>query len=246
MSEPLSHVQDLHIAHTSAAGEAMPVLNGVELSVAPGEVVSVVGPSGSGKSTLLHAMAGFIRPQRGTVRLLGHDITRPSQRHIAKVHRAGVGFIFQSYNLIGSLPVLDNVLLPARFAGCRIDRETNARAIALLDQLGLGRQLNQRTSTLSGGQQQRAAVARVVVNAPRLVFADEPTGALDSTTGSLVLSTLTDLAARGTGVLLVTHDLQAAARADRAIVIRDGAIRRTLTKPTADALFAETLEVAHG
>lgn len=246
MSEPLSHVQDLHIAHTIAAGEAMPVLNGVELSVAPGEVVSVVGPSGSGKSTLLHAMAGFIRPQRGTVRLLGHDITRTSQRHIAKVHRAGVGFIFQSYNLIDSLPVLDNVLLPARFAGRRIDRGTKERAIALLDRLGLGCHLNQRTSTLSGGQQQRAAVARVVVDSPRLVFADEPTGALDSSTGSLVLSTLTDLAARGTGVLLVTHDLQAAARADRAIVISDGTIRRTIENPTADALFAETVEVAHG
>ena len=239
--EFVSACRDLWVTHDVRAANPTMVLRGVDLAVRPGEVVSVVGPSGSGKSTLLHTLAGFTPATQGHVSLLGRDITKASQRQIAAVHRAGVGFVFQSYNLIGSLPVLDNVLLPARFAGRRDDKE---RAGRLLEHLGLGRQITQRTADLSGGQQQRAAIARVMYSRPGLVFADEPTGALDSGNGRLVLDALLALAASGSAVLLVTHDLQAAARANRAVVLRDGQVRRTFEQPTADMLFAETLEAA--
>ena len=238
----VSECHDLHVTHDLRSADPTMVLRGVDLAITAGEVLSVVGPSGGGKSTLLHTLAGFTRPAHGRVTLLGQDITRASQARIAAVHRTGVGFVFQSYNLIPSLPVIENVLLPARFAGQRVDKVAAAH---LLEQLGLGRQLNQRTADLSGGQQQRVAIARVVYGRPRLIFADEPTGALDSANGRLVLDSLIAQARAGSAVLLVTHDLQAAARADRALVLRDGQVRHSFTNPSADVLFAETLEAAH-
>lgn len=221
------------------ASGSVVVLNDVDLSVSPGEMVSVVGPSGSGKSTLLHALAGFVRPYRGSIELLGTDITTASQRRVSQVHREGVGFVFQSYNLVPSLPVIDNVLLPSRFARRDVDK---SRAARVLEELGLGARIGQRTSELSGGQQQRVAVARAIYGEPQLVFADEPTGALDSGSGRLVLDALASLTSVGCAVLLVTHDLRAAARADRAVVLRDGCIRRHVVNPSAEILFAETME----
>ena len=149
-----------------------------------------------------------------------------------------MGFVFQQYNLIPSLPTIDNVTLPRRFAGRRIDKKY---ASLLLEQMGLGAEITKRTGDLSGGQQQRVAVARVIYSQPSLVFADEPTGALDSHNGSIILDALESLAQAGSAVLLVTHDLQAAARADRAITLRDGQVQRIFVNPTADELFAGSL-----
>lgn len=237
----VSRCQDLYVTHDLRSENPTMILKDIQLTIASGEMVSVFGPSGGGKSTLLHTLAGFTRPSHGVVELLGSNITQASQGRIAKIHRTGVGFIFQSYNLISSLPVMDNVLLPARFAGKRIDKK---RAALILEHLGLVSSITKRTGDLSGGQQQRVAVARVMYCKPKLVFADEPTGALDSHNGALVLDALQTLAENGSAVCLVTHDLQAAARADRAIMLRDGRVQRTFTKPTADLLFAESLQAA--
>lgn len=236
---PVAECHDLYVTHEVGMENSTMVVQGVDLAIAAGETVSVVGPSGSGKSTLLHTFAGFTRPASGEVRLLEQDITRASQARISAVHRQGVGFVFQSYNLIPSLPVVGNVLLPARFAGHREDKQ---RAAAILESLGLARQMNQRTGSLSGGQQQRTAIARVLYTKPALVFADEPTGALDTTNGHLVLDALLSLADNGSAVLLVTHDLRAAALAQRAVVLRDGRIHCSVARPTPERLFAETIE----
>ena len=240
-SAPVSECRDLYVSHDHQVENPAMVINGIQFAIAPGELVSIVGPSGSGKSTLLHTLAGFIRTCRGEVRLLGNDISQASQRRIAKIHRAGVGFVFQSYNLIPSLPAVENVLLPARFSGQRADKNS---AALLLEKLGLASKITKRTGDLSGGEQQRVAVARVMYCKPKLVFADEPTGALDSRNGGQILDALQSLTDLGSAVCLVTHDLQAAARADRAIMLRDGRIQSTFINPTADALFTETLKVA--
>lgn len=240
----VSRCQHLDVTHAQdSKGPQQLVLRDVNLSVRPGEIVSVVGPSGSGKSTLLHTLAGFTPATGGSVHLLGEDITSASQTKIAALHRSGVGFVFQSFNLVPALPLIDNVTLPARFAGRQIDKP---RAASLLGQLGLGRQLGQRTSELSGGEQQRAAVARVLYDQPSIVFADEPTGALDSKNGTIVLNSLLSLAAAGSAVLLVTHDLQAAAQAHRAVILRDGRVADVVTNPDPDSLWSVTQErVSH-
>lgn len=230
--------RNLYVSHNPQVENPNMVLQDINLAVAPGEMVSIVGPSGGGKSTLLYTLAGFTRPYHGTTELLGRCTTKASQRQISAIHRAGVGFVFQQYNLIPSLPTIDNVTLPRRFAGRRIDKKY---ASLLLEQMGLGAEITKRTGDLSGGQQQRVAVARVIYSQPSLVFADEPTGALDSHNGSIILDALESLAQAGSAVLLVTHDLQAAARADRAITLRDGQVQRIFVNPTADELFAGSL-----
>lgn len=238
--EHVSQCHDLYVSHDPQVESPTMVLQDIQFAIAPGEMVSIFGPSGGGKSTLLHTLAGFTRPIHGTVSLLGQDITRATQRRIARVHRSGVGFVFQSYNLIPSLPAIDNVLLPAQFAGRKTDKK---EAALILENLGLAAKITKRTGDLSGGEQQRVAVARVMYCKPQLVFADEPTGALDSRNGTLILDALQSLVEVGSSVCLVTHDLQAAARADRAILLRDGQIQRTFLSPTADILFAESLQV---
>ena len=233
--EPVAGCQDLWVTHQAGRRtEPTHALRGVTAWVDPGEMLAVVGPSGSGKSSFLHALAGFVRPSHGYVQLLGTDITRARQSKVARVHRRGVGFVFQSLNLVPSMPVIDNVMLPARFAGERLDR---ARAQRVLEQLGLGHRVRHRTSDLSGGEQQRAAVARVLYTSPAVVMADEPTGALDTGSTALVLDGLRALASQGTAVLLVTHDLDAAALADRALVMRDGQIVRELHRPQASDML---------
>lgn len=232
---PTASCHDVWVSYAAGRdAEPTQALRGVTAAVYPGEFVSVVGPSGSGKSSLLHALAGFVRPSRGQTFTLGTELSSASQKSVAAVHRRGVGVIFQSLNLVPSLPVIENVLLPTRFARGRIDPE---RAKDVLEHLGMGHRIHHRTSRLSGGEQQRAAVARAIYAPPVVMLADEPTGALDTRSASLVLERLRDLARLGSTVVLVTHDLTAAALADRALVMRDGRMVRELHRPESAQLL---------
>ncbi|GAB3600795.1 ABC transporter ATP-binding protein [Microbacterium tumbae] len=217
---------------TTSYPPAPPVLRGVDLELLPGEMLSIVGPSGSGKSTLLYCLAGLERADAGEILLDDVRVDRASHARLARLRRDRIGFVFQSYNLIPSLTVRENVSLPARLAGRRPDPDAALRAVGLADH---GRK---RPGHLSGGQQQRVAIARVLAASPAVVFADEPTGALDTQTGAGVLDLLRGYAAGEKSVVLVTHDLDAAARADRTLVLRDGRVVARLVRPTAGELLA--------
>ncbi|WP_309103380.1 ABC transporter ATP-binding protein [Microbacterium sp.] len=216
-------------------GARVDVLRGIDLDVLPGEMVSIVGQSGSGKSTLMYCLAGLERPDAGAIAVGGERIDRASPARLARLRRDRIGFVFQSYNLIPSLTVQENVALPARLA--RRSRPDTAAALAAV---GLSGHERKRPGALSGGQQQRVAIARVLAAEPPIVFADEPTGALDSATGADVLNLLRSYAGADRSVVLVTHDLDAAARADRTIVLRDGAIVEILLRPSALDILAAT------
>ena len=202
-----------------------PVLRGVSLAVQPGELVSVVGPSGSGKSTLLHCLSGLETPTSGAVEIVGIPLTGISGTALARLRREHVGFVFQSYNLISSLTAWDNVALPARLARRRVRTEEVDRALA---HVGLSERARYKPAALSGGQQQRVAIARALAVERDVVFADEPTGALDTTAGAQVLALLRQAASGRRSVVMVTHDLEAAALADRVLVLRDGTIHDEL------------------
>ena len=228
-----------------AQGGAEPTaaLVGVSLDVRAGEFVAIVGPSGSGKSTLLYCLSGLESATSGSVVISGTDITALAPRKLAELRRDRVGFVFQSYNLIPSLTVRENVALPARLSRRPLD---SAAVDGTLDRVGLGGFAAAYPGTLSGGQQQRVAIARVLASAPDLVFADEPTGALDTAAGAVVLDLLREAATDGRAVVMVTHDLEAAARADRVLVIRDGALHRELTRPTSREIFDAVEQSAAG
>lgn len=234
---PTAICRDVWVSYQSGkSSEPTHALRGVSTRLLPEEFVSVVGPSGSGKSSLLHAIAGFTRPSQGQISLLGRDISRARQAAVAQLHRRGVGVIFQSLNLVPSLPVVENVLLPSRFSHTRVDHN---RATSVLRKLGLGHRISHRTAALSGGEQQRVALARVLYSPPTLVLADEPTGALESQSSAIVLEHLRNLAHSGSTVMLVTHDLAAGALADRALVMRDGRIMREVQAPQPRELFED-------
>ncbi len=192
------------------------------IDVAPGEIVAVMGPSGSGKSTLLHLLAGLLRPDAGTVEIAGVRIDTMSERERSDVRLRQLGFVFQHGELVPELTVVENVELPLRLTGVSA-RPARDRALEALDRLGVAGEADRRLSEVSGGQAQRAAVARAVVHAPPVVLADEPTGALDTLTGELVLEAFVDAARdQGTAVVLVTHDLRVASYASRDVLVRDG------------------------
>ncbi|MGW6565468.1 ABC transporter ATP-binding protein [Streptomyces sp. NPDC054975] len=202
-----------------------PALLGAEFAIRAGEVVAVMGPSGSGKSTLLHCLAGIVRPDTGTITYDGRELTALSDSERSTLRRTDFGFVFQFGQLVPELTCAENVALPLRLNGER-RKPAEARAREWLDRLEVGDVAGKRPGEISGGQGQRVAVARSLVTAPRVLFADEPTGALDSLNGERVMQLLTD-AARDTGaaVVLVTHEARVAAYSDREIVVRDGAVR---------------------
>jgi putative ABC transport system ATP-binding protein len=211
------------VTRTYQAGAA-PALDGVSLTVAAGEVVAVMGPSGSGKSTLLNLIAGLDRPDAGTVTVAGQRIDTLSETALARFRARHVGIIFQFFNLLDDLTVVDNVLLPAQLAGAS-RRQARARAGELLDRMGLGRHYEDYPARLSGGQRQRVAIARALVNSPALLLADEPTGALDTASGQDIGKLLRELNRGGQTLVLVTHDPALAARyAARAVRIVDGRV----------------------
>ncbi len=200
------------------------VLEGVDLAIAPGEFVAVLGPSGSGKSTLLGLMAGLDRPTEGSVRLVGSELGGLDEDGLALVRRRRVGFVFQAFQLLGNLTALENVVLPMELIGIADARARGARA---LDDVGLAERGHHSPAQLSGGEQQRVAVARAFATEPEVLFADEPTGNLDEATGERVLELLLDLRARhGTTLVLVTHDPRIAARADRRLHLSGGRLVR--------------------
>ncbi|BEP16601.1 ABC transporter ATP-binding protein [Acidothermaceae bacterium B102] len=199
-------------------------LAGVDLEVSAAEVVAVMGASGSGKSTLLHCLAGILRPDEGEVHFAGERIDHLSERERSALRRQDFGFVFQFGELVPELTLAENVALPLRLAGLG-RRTAEQRARELLTRLEVAEVADKRASEVSGGQAQRVAVARALVHRPRVVFADEPTGALDSANGELVLDALCSLARDfGSAVVLVTHEPRIAAFADREIVMRNGAI----------------------
>jgi putative ABC transport system ATP-binding protein len=200
------------------------ILSGVNLEIKAGESVAVIGVSGSGKSTLLGLLAGLDTPSVGEVKLVGRALTRLTEDGRARVRAGAVGFVFQSFQLLPSLTALENVMLPLELAG-NADAESEARE--LLKRVGLGGRLTHYPQALSGGEQQRVAIARAFVTCPAVLFADEPTGNLDSVTGARVIDLLFELnAERNTTLVLVTHDQQVAARCGRAIYLDGGQIVR--------------------
>ncbi|GAA3232953.1 ABC transporter ATP-binding protein [Actinocorallia longicatena] len=217
-------------------GSAVAALREVSVGLPRGVFTAVMGPSGSGKSTFLQCAAGLDRPSSGRVTLAGTDLTRLGETKLTELRRTRLGFVFQSFNLVASLTVAQNITLPLRLAGVRPDRAWLAEIVA---RTGLGDRLGHRPAELSGGQRQRVAVARALVSRPEVVFADEPTGALDTVTARQVLTLLREAAdALGQTVVMVTHDPVAAAFADRVLFLADGRVAGTLDSPGADSVAA--------
>ena len=227
-------VSDLRKSFHTAAGKKR-VLRGVSFHVAPGEWVSVMGRSGSGKSTLLRCSSGLVGVDSGRAVVTGTDVAAATADDLARLRRTLLGFVFQDYNLIDSLTARENVALPLLLGRrtAHVDDAVN-QALASTDVKDLA---DQRAATLSGGEQQRVAIARALAQRPAVRFADEPTGALDSVTSRIVLDLFRRLTGQGTAVLMVTHDLDAAARGDRVLILVDGRIEHDLARPSAVELF---------
>src|SRR6516162_3662146 len=221
---------------------AVDALRGVSLAVKSGELVAVMGPSGSGKSTLMHILAALDKPTSGTVTIGGQDIAGLTDREVTLLRRKHIGFVFQFFNLLPMLTAEENVVLPLSIAGEKPDR---AWVEELLATVGIADRRTHRPSELSGGQQQRVSIARALVTQPTVLFADEPTGNLDSSTSRDVLELLRNSVDRlGQTIVMVTHDPQAAARADRILFLADGRIVKEIPASTAAKVLEAMQEVS--
>ncbi|MDH6437965.1 putative ABC transport system ATP-binding protein [Streptomyces sp. SAI-144] len=213
---------------------AVTALDGITLSLGRGTFTAVMGPSGSGKSTLLQCAAGLDRPDSGIVRVDGTELTGGGEAELTRFRRGRVGFVFQQYNLLETLTVAQNTVLPLKLAGRKVDRR---RAEEVLTSVGLGDRLGHRPDQLSGGQKQRVAIARALVTDPRVIFADEPTGALDTRSARDVLRLLREaVRVHGRTVVMVTHDPVAASYADSVVFLADGRLVGRMDAPTPDAV----------
>ena len=222
------------LGHTFSNGRVETLaLDGVSCTFEPGSFTAIMGPSGSGKSTLLYCLAGLIRASAGAVTFDATELTTAKQRQLDLLRRDEFGFIFQSFNLIDALTALQNVTLPSLFGGAAIPREQAVNALA---NVGLSEKVKSYPAELSGGQQQRVAIARALAQTRRVIFADEPTGALDRKSGFLVMDQLRRFRDVGTSVVMVTHDPQIAAYADRFLFLVDGRLVDTMDAPTAEAV----------
>ncbi|MBW4698441.1 MAG: ABC transporter ATP-binding protein [Aphanocapsa lilacina HA4352-LM1] len=199
----------------------VPVLRGIDLDIDSGEYVAIMGPSGSGKSTLMNIIGCLDRPTSGNYYLNGNNVATLDRKALAQIRNREIGFVFQQFNLMARSDALENVMLPALYAGTPA-KERKVRATELLERVGLAAQIQQRPNQLSGGQQQRVAIARALMNRPSILLADEPTGALDTRTGEEVLALFEELNAEGITVLVITHDQEVGNRARRLVRLRDG------------------------
>ena len=224
------------LVKTYGSGDAIVrALDGVSVSFARGSFTAIMGPSGSGKSTLMHCLAGLDRPTSGEVSLAGRELSNLSDRELTTVRRDHVGFVFQAFNLLPTLTARQNIVLPLELGGRRPDPAALSKVV---DSLGLLDRLSHLPSQLSGGQQQRVAIARALITRPSVVFADEPTGALDSRAGHALLDYLRAASTAGQTIVMVTHDPNAAAYADRTVLLSDGRIVDDLASPSADGVLA--------
>lgn len=215
------------------------VLRDISFEANYGEFVSILGVSGSGKSTLLNCISSLSAPTEGVVKVNNCNPYQLKNSRLSKFRREDISFIFQSYNLLPALPVLENVALPLRLSHkkvCRDDIQT------LLDKMNFRADLMSSVSSLSGGEKQKVAIARAILSKTRIIFADEPTGALDSTSRKIIFEMLADLAQEGRCVIMVTHDIELASQTDRALILKDGNIYQELFNPTAEALY-KALEI---
>jgi len=228
--------QAVNLSKTYGTGQAaVRALDDVSVTFERGRFTAVMGPSGSGKSTLMHCMAGLDRPTSGSAYVGGQDIGRLDDAGLTRLRRDRIGFVFQYFNLVPTLTAAENITLPIDLAGKKADREWVAY---LAKELGIADRLTHRPSELSGGQQQRVACARALVNKPDLIFADEPTGNLDSNASTGLLEFLRrSVKELGQSVVMVTHDPHSAAYSDRVVFLADGAVVGELTAPTADSVL---------
>ncbi len=221
MAEPLLEARDLHKSYRTVAGE-LPVLRGVDLEVAAGEMVAIVGASGVGKSTLLHVLGTIDRPDQGSLTVAGQNCSALDDQARTRIRRIGIGFVYQFHHLLPEFSALENVSMPL-LIGRVAAEEARARALELLQEVGLAERTGHRPGALSGGEQQRVAVARALAAAPRALLADEPTGDLDRATGRRLHQTLREMSrARGLTVLLVTHNDELARLCDRVLRLDAG------------------------
>jgi putative ABC transport system ATP-binding protein len=238
-----SVISAIEVHRRYGVGDAMvDALRGVSLEIPKGQFAAVMGPSGSGKSTLMHILAGLDKPTAGTVTIAGQDIADLSDNGLTMLRREHIGFIFQFFNLLPMLTAEENILLPLRLAGEQID---NAWADEIIEKVGLGDRRKHRPAELSGGQQQRVAIARALARRPTVMFADEPTGNLDSQTSAEILELLRDMVTTyGQTTVMVTHDANAAAMADRVLFLADGQIVRDQGRSDPAAVLTAMSEVS--
>ncbi|QQX79280.1 ABC transporter ATP-binding protein [Shewanella sp. KX20019] len=205
------------------AGEALTVLDNINLQIKTGEMLAIMGPSGSGKSTLMNLLGCLMTPVKGRLTVLGQQTAGMSREQLAALRSQHIGFVFQQFNLLARTSAQDNVQMPLMY---NLDpaRNDEQRALHCLDMVGLGDRAGHTPSQLSGGQQQRVAIARALVNQPKILLADEPTGALDTKTGKEIMALFKELNSSGITVILVTHEPEIAAYADRTIMVRDGKV----------------------
>ena len=221
---------------------AVEAVRGVSLEVPSGQFTAIMGPSGSGKSTLMHLLAGLDRPTEGSVEIAGQDITAMGDKQLTLLRRKHIGFVFQAFNLVPTLSAEENVTLPLAIAGRKPE---NGWVDAVLERVGLDDRRSHRPAKLSGGQQQRVALARAIVSEPTVLFADEPTGNLDSRTSAEVLELLQEAVSTfGQTTVMVTHDPRAAAAAERVLFIADGELVTDVESPTEDEVLAYVKELA--
>jgi putative ABC transport system ATP-binding protein len=213
--------QDLTVTLPSRAGDVN-ILRGIDLSVTRGETVGLIGPSGSGKTTLLMVLAGLERPTSGTVAVAAHDYSAMSEDDLARFRRTHIGIVFQSFHLVPTMTALENTALPLELAG---EKDCRARAAAILAEVGLADRHDHYPAQMSGGEQQRVALARAMVADPPVLFADEPTGNLDQSTGETIMQLILNLAkTRNATLFLITHDANLAKKCDRTLTMRDGVL----------------------
>ncbi|MCJ1977533.1 ABC transporter ATP-binding protein [Lactococcus paracarnosus] len=212
------------------------LIDDISFEINKGEFLSIVGPSGSGKSTLLNIISGLSIPTTGTVNLESQDIYKLSPTKLARLRREKIGFIFQQYNLLSALPVFENMTLQLRLSHQKIDKDQIEQ---LLKHINFEPKSTARIESLSGGEKQKVAIARVLATDCDIIFADEPTGALDSVSREKVFSMLRELTQLGKTVIMVTHDIEMASRTDRAVIIRDGKIQNSLSNPTETLILHE-------